>query len=258
MQLYVNVFGFQIPSYGLMIALGIVVANMIAFVILKRNKSDINDFIILEAYGLLGGFTGAKLLYLIVSYRTIEWEQMRNITYFNQLMQSGFVFYGGLIGGLALVFIAGKVHKIDAMMYLRQFVFLIPFVHGFGRCGCFLAGCCYGIPYEGFGAVVFPENSYALSGVKLFPVQLVEAALLFFTSLLIFCLQEKVHLHYTIELYLVLYAIIRFVLENVRYDDARGYLWRFSTSQWISVAMLMVAGIMVMRKRQQPENCSGK
>ena len=45
--------------------------------------------------------------------------------------------------------LSGKLHKIDSGVYVRNFIFLIPFIHAFGRVGCFLAGCCYGRPYEG-------------------------------------------------------------------------------------------------------------
>lgn len=79
-----------------------------------------------------------------------------------------------------MVLLAGKIHKFNVKIYIRNFIFLIPFIHAFGRIGCFFAGCCFGIPYNGIGAVVFPENSYALPDVSLFPVQLVEQC--FFTA----------------------------------------------------------------------------
>ena len=143
------------------------------FFVLKHEKLDFNDWMILEAYCILGGFLGAKLLYLLVSYKSIDWSRITDFQYFNALMLSGFVFYGGLIFGLIFVFLAGKIHKIPAGIYVRKFIFLIPFMHSFGRVGCFMAGCCYGIPYDGIGAVVFPEGSYAIPGIKLFPVQFV-------------------------------------------------------------------------------------
>jgi hypothetical protein len=46
----------------------------------------------------------------------------------------------------------------------------------FGRIGCFLTGCCHGIPC-GFG-VVYPFADHPVHGVRLYPVQLLEAAYL--------------------------------------------------------------------------------
>ena len=100
MHLYIQIMGLQLPSYGLLIATGVVIANFVSYLILRKTKQDGNDFIILEAYGILGGFIGAKVLYLIVSRNQIDWNRITDITYANQLMLSGFVFYGGLIGGI--------------------------------------------------------------------------------------------------------------------------------------------------------------
>ena len=222
MHLYTDLFGIEVPSYGLMIALGVVLANLVGGFVLKREKLDFNDFIILEAYCMLGAFIGAKVLYLIVSYDYIDWNRILDYVYFNELMIGGFVFYGGLIGGILFIFLGGKLHGIIPKPYIRSFIFLIPFIHCFGRIGCFMAGCCYGVPYHGIGAVVFPEGAYAPSGVELFPVQLVEACCLAMIAVLLLVLQVFIGYRFTVELYLLLYGIERFILEYFRYDDIRG------------------------------------
>ena len=252
MHVYLSLFGLRIPSYGFFIALGVILANMAALFVLKKTGQDFNDFTILEAYCILGAFTGAKVLYLMVSFEKINWKRVTDSLYFSGLMQKGFVFYGGLIGGLLFVFMAGKFHKIKSEPYIRNFVFLIPFIHGFGRIGCFMAGCCYGIPYKGIGAVVFPEGSYALAGVSLFPVQLLEAILLIMTALILINLQIRKKWFYTIETYLLIYGIIRFCLEYLRYDEERGSFAGLSTSQWISIALILGActSIFVNRKKR--------
>lgn len=241
MHLYINLFGLSIPSYGLMIVTGVIVANLVAMLVLKRTQQDFNDFILLEAYCILGGFIGAKGLYLIVSWKDIDWSKIINLQYINELMQNGFVFYGGFIGGILFLYLGGRIHKIKPAPYVRNLIFLIPFIHCFGRIGCFMAGCCYGRPYDGPGAVVFPENSYALPGVKLFPVQLVEAGLLLMIALIVLILQIKKNWYYTIETYLILYGVVRFALEYFRYDEIRGRWVGLSTSQWISIGLEILA-----------------
>ncbi len=256
MHVYTNLFGLHIPSYGLMITIGVITANIVALCILRkyRNEYDLNDFIVLEGYCLLGAMIGAKLLYLMVSFRSIEWSRITELGYLNGLMQGGFVFYGGLIGGLLALFVAAKVHHLDAMKYIRRFIFLIPMIHGFGRIGCFMAGCCYGIPYHGFGAVVFPEESFAVPGVELFPVQIVEAVCLLVIALLMLFLQGKYGFGHTLELYLILYGILRFILEYFRYDDARGSLGSLSTSQWISILLVASAIAMIVLFNRQADS----
>ncbi len=186
MHLYFDLGGRFIPGYGLMIISGIILANLIAFKILKKASLNINHFIILEAYSLLGDGLGAKALYLVTSFHQINWSKLRDIHYLNTLLQGGFVFFGGLIGALIFLIVAGHLHNIDYKKYLQKIVFLIPFAHAFGRIGCFMAGCYYGIPYNGFGHVVFPSNSFAPSGIPLFPVQLLEALCLFILTIIPF------------------------------------------------------------------------
>lgn len=244
MQVFFNILGFKIPSYGILIVTGVILANVLAIVYIRKTKKhDINDFIILEAYAVLGGFLGAKILYLIVSYKSIEWSRLFEIEYFNALMQGGFVFYGGLIGGIACVLLGGKIHNIKSMEYMRDFIGFIPFIHSFGRVGCFMSGCCYGIPYSGIGAVKFPADSYAPSDIELFPVQLVEACLLMIIAGIILYLVLVKNNTHGINMYLILYGCTRFILEFLRYDDARGGLLGLSTSQWIS--LLIIAGVVL-------------
>ena len=244
MCLYIELFGKNVPMYGLMIMLGIVVANIIAGTVLVSKKLDCNDFIILEGYCLLGAFAGAKALYLIIPDSGIDWIKITQINYINQLMKGGFVFYGGLIGGLLAVLCAGQIHKINTKLYIRNFVFLIPLVHCFGRIGCFCAGCCYGIPYTGVGAVVFPEGSYAIAGISLFPVQLVEAGCLMCIAVIGGWMSLYKKWTYAFEAYLITYGIVRFVLEYFRYDNVRGIYYGLSISQWISVCMVVI-GVLI-------------
>lgn len=237
MQIYFHLFGHSIPAYGLLIVLGVITANLLGAVIIRRYRLDFNDFIILEAYAFLGGFLGAKVLYLAVSFQDIDWSRILEPAYFNSLMQGGFVFYGGLIGGIAAVLCASRLHKIPWGPYLRHCIFLIPLIHCFGRVGCFFAGCCYGIPWDGLFSVTFPQGSLAPAGVPLFPVQLAEAFCLLALSLLLRYLDTVLTHFYAVETYLISYGIIRFVLEFFRDDSARGKLLFLSTSQWISLLL---------------------
>ena len=109
---------------------------------------------------------------------------------------------------------------------------ILPFFHIFGRIGCFLAGCCYGIPSSwGF---IYPHET-----VTRLPLPLIEAAcnIMILMILLLFekyCSPRGYHLPF----YGILYGITRFVLEFFRGDSARG-VWLLSTSQWISIAVVL-------------------
>ncbi len=166
MHVHLNVFGLELPGYGTAIMIGIVLASLIGGIHIKRRGLDINDFIILETIGVFFGFLGAKLLYLIVSFKDIDWSRLSEPAYLSYVLSAGFVFYGGIILAAVAVFIAGKLNKIDTGRYFREVVFLVPFAHGFGRIGCYFAGCCFGVPYSGPLAVTFPEGSSAPAGIS--------------------------------------------------------------------------------------------
>ncbi len=241
MKPFIHIASLALPSYGLMIVTGVLAANLVALLLLRKRGIAIMDLIILEAYGLGGAFLGSKLLYLFIARKQIAWKRMIDPAYFDNVMKGGYVFYGGLILAVCFILLAGRIHKIDAFAYLKECAPLIPMAHGFGRIGCFLAGCCYGIPYVGTGAVVFPKESFAPSGISLFPVQLVEAAGLFGISVLLFVLLLCLDFPYTMQLYLFLYGILRFVLEHFRGDSERGAFAGISTSRWIAMGMILLS-----------------
>ncbi|MCD7863514.1 MAG: prolipoprotein diacylglyceryl transferase [Lachnospiraceae bacterium] len=116
----------------------------------------------------------------------------------------------------------------------------------FARIGCFMAGCCYGVEVP--WGVVFPEGSLAPAWVPLFPSQLAESAghlLLFFLFLSVKDkLRKKQDLLF---LYLGRYAVMRFILEYFRGDAERGYWNGLSTSQWISLLLMLVVVIYIFR-----------
>lgn len=241
MHPYFTFFHKTFPTYGVCIVGGILLANLLAFVMSRHKKSDMDTLLLFEAYGILGGFAGAKLLFLILSADYIRWDKLTDPTYLNQLMQGGFVFYGGLAGGILAILGAGRLHRLPTREYISDYLFMLPLIHGFGRIGCFFAGCCYGVPYDGVFAVTFPAGSYAPAGIPLFPVQLTEAGLLIGAALVLFFISRKHRLSAGLEIYCIFYACVRFVLEFLRFDSIRGHFGILSTSQWLSIGIAFLA-----------------
>ena len=99
----------------------------------------------IAAYLVAFGFVGAKILYILVSIKQIDCSQVfKSLESFNSFFSSGFVFYGGLLGGFFALFFVYKIHKIEIDSYLKVLAPCISFAHAFGRIGCSFAGCCYG------------------------------------------------------------------------------------------------------------------
>ena len=231
----------MITGYGAMIALGLLSAGALACWLGHRFSLDVNDVILLSTYTVAFGISGAKILYLALNFSLIDWPHFFEWEYFRALMGGGFVFYGGVPAGIAGLYLAGWLHHIRVADYLRACLPSLPLVHGFGRIGCALAGCCYGIPYSGPFALTYHNSIAAPHGVSLFPVQLLEAGAEFAICALLLYLVLKYQAKYNLlSLYLLLYGSARFFLEFLRYDAARGGFYLFSTSQWISIFILIL------------------
>ncbi len=241
---------FTIGMYGVCCTIGIALAILLAFRNSRFSRICFEDMIILAAVLLIGAFVGAKLLYLIVEGDSIA-EMFRthgvNMETLTGLLQGGFVFYGGFIGGFIAALLFAKTHKIKPMLILTIIAPSIPLAHAFGRVGCFMAGCCYGMPSEKFG-IAFTQSLGAPNGIKLFPVQLLEAALLLLLAIAMQLYFSKgKHRHCAVYIYLFVYPIIRIITERFRYDDSeRGIYFGLSTSTWISLGLILMGLIMLV------------
>jgi len=245
MHLYFNLFGIMLPSYGLMIVIGLILANTIALYIVRKDHLDHYNMILLEAYGLLGVAIGAKTLYLLSLVYRSGFGFLLSKNGLLAILGNGYSFLGGIAGCIITTILCGKIHRFDPRLYIQKLFFLFPFVHGFCKIGCFMAGCCYGIEYNGFGAVIFPHPSLAPSGIPLFPVQLVEAICLMLISTLIFFLQKRFTDDYSIEIYLISYGIVRFILEWLRYGSNPLGDTPFTLAQWFSILFIILGFILI-------------
>lgn len=245
-------FGHFIAYYGLMIVAGIAVGSAFAGIQLKRFRLGMNDLIILVSVCGLCGILGAKLLYLIVSFKEIDFSRLSDLSYLAALMSGGFVFLGGAIGILPGLFFCKKILNISVQPYLQSCMGCLPIGHAFGRVGCFLAGCCYGRPYHGHFSVTYTKSLYAPNGIALFPVQLAEALAEFLLGLCLLALSRKLRGTASVWLYLLVYSMIRFFLEFMRYDEARGSIGVISTSQLLSIVLLVFSSLLLIKELRNP------
>jgi len=240
---YINILGRVVPTYGLLAFIGIVVAICFGvFYFSKFYNIKREDIFYTSMFALIGAGIGAKLLYIltiipdiIINFDNLNWQ-----TLIPRLLQGGFVFYGGLIGGVLGIYIYSKSFKISFNDLSNIFIAVIPIFHSIGRIGCLLAGCCYGREYNGFGSITFYNTNLAPTGVPLFPIQIVESICNLIIFIIVLLTYKKFKGTYkTIALYSVLYSVVRFSLEFFRGDAVRGIIV-LSTSQWISIVLFIV------------------
>lgn len=240
-----------IHGYGVMIAIGVILAYVVGEYRAKKRQMNHEVIIDIAIWSVLGGFLGAKVLYLITQWKEIMESPELILT----TLASGFVVYGGIIGGILSGYFYIKSKKMNFLSYFDLIMPSVALAQGFGRIGCFFAGCCYGSVTESAIGMVYYTSEYAPTGVSLVPTQLISSGLNFvhFFILIWFAKRNKVDGRVA-GLYLVLYSIGRFILEFFRGDLERGSVGSLSTSQFISLFLVLVGFVFLFRKSKETEN----
>lgn len=233
-------------GYGFMIAIGVLAAWLVVEQRARKLHLACEHILYLVLWCVLGGFASAKILFWIT-----EWKEMiRNPL--EMLSSDGFVVYGGIIGGILAGWIYCKVKKLNFLTYFDLMMPSIALAQGFGRIGCFLAGCCYGKETYGRLSVIFTNSDYAPNNIPLIPTQIYSSILDFLHFfLLLYIARHKKAEGEVAACYLIFYSVGRFVLEFFRGDLERGSIGVLSTSQFISIFTGIVGMVMlgVIKKR---------
>ena len=239
-----EIFGIQIKSYGLMIAIGILVAATLF--INKGKKKGLNEDSLLNLiiFAIIGGMLGGKGLFIITEIKDIIKEPsiLLNFGY-------GFVVYGAIGGGALAMYLYSKRKNWNVVEMIDMTVPGLAIAQGFGRIGCFLAGCCYGAETTSPIGVQFPQDSLAPSGIHLHPTQIYSSIFDFLLGLSLLYYSKKERKNGKVMgLYLIIYSIGRFFVEFLR-NDPRGNVGILSTSQFIAIFTL-VLGIIIFNNHK--------
>lgn len=240
-----------IYSYGFFIAVGAITGALFMWKQGKKRYGMTFDqantlFILLMVAGIVGG----KLFMLFESPSY----------YFHHpsalLSKNGFVFFGSLLVAIPVMLIFFRRSKLPVLGMLDVMAMVTGIVHGFGRVGCFNAGCCYGKPTQSFLGVVFTDPFCQAQplGVALHPTQLYEAGFIFMLLVLLYFIDRRKKFEGQVFLiYLILYAIGRSVIELFRADLDRGFVIEnvLTNAQAVSLVVVIAASISYVKLRQR-------
>lgn len=221
--------------YGLMMGIGFISAYFVSDY--RAKKKGLNTDILFGIFwcSVLGGLIGARVLYYIV--------ELPNIVNDPSILWDfgfGYVVYGGIIGGVSASYVYCRKKKVHFMEYFDLVMPQVALAQGFGRIGCFFAGCCYGRETELPIGIIFKNSKIAPNGVRLMPTQLLSSAGDFLFAFLMMAYAKKKRKDGKIAaMYLLLYSFGRFFIEFLR-DDYRGSIGFLSTSQIISVFIFLL------------------
>jgi phosphatidylglycerol:prolipoprotein diacylglycerol transferase len=135
---------------------------------------------------------------------------------------------------------------------------VMPIFGGFARIGCFLGGCCYGVPWP--HGVLYPATIFRpVVGWRRFrpgpdpstrvaPTQLVEAAGLFVIGAGIFTAEWYAQLPRGAALptFLLSYSVLRFLVDFFRRSSVRPRIGAFSEAQVVSLVVAAIAVVILV------------
>ncbi len=242
---------FTIGTYGLFYALGFLLALRLAVSLARREGIDSARIVDLGIVALLAGFLGAKLTLYVIDARYYVAHPMEIL----KNLRSAGVFYGGFALAAAAALLYVRRHRLPPGRVADLAAPPLALGQAVGRIGCLMAGCCYGKSCDLPWAVTFDDPAaFQLTGVPLgiplHPTQLYHAlADLLILAITLRLLKRRRFEGQVFWTYVLLYAVLRFVVEIFRGDAARGVFFggALSTSQLIAVPAAILSVFMLVR-----------
>jgi phosphatidylglycerol:prolipoprotein diacylglycerol transferase len=246
-----------VNSYGFMIAIGFLLFVYLVYNNPRRSKIiSSNTFLNVIFIGLIAGIIGGRLFFVLTEWSTIS-GNWKEIFY---PWVGGFGILGTIIAILGVSVIYLHIHRVSILPFLDLVTMYAPLLQSISRIGCFLAGCCYGVPASSFvkWAVIFSDpHCLAPMNVALHPTQLY----LSFSSFLIFLMLRFYDKRFAYKngqvtfVYLALESISRFSWDFLRGDRVLlSSFYFFSYSQITAIFLFIVSVflfICVTKKAQE-------
>ena len=250
-----DIFGLEIRSFGLMAAIGLLLAFWLVKV--RSRQAGENSEVLADIlfFSMIGGLIGARLLYVIRNY---EREFAGDLIRIFKINQGGIVFQGGFIGALLVAWFLCKKKNFDFLKGLDIIAPAIALGHAMGRIGCFLNGCCFGGICKVGPSVRFPKDSLPYYHQARYHAQeLTQSGILpeyslpvhptqiysFFANLAICAIlvvvTKKVRAKGQLfALYLMIYGVWRLLVEFLRDDQTRHL--GLSLAQYIAIGQFAI------------------
>jgi len=227
----------EVRSYGFFVALGFLAGILITLFFADREKIDRQNILDLSIGVIIAAIVGARLFYVLG-----QWEYYRsNPLEILMVQNGGLVYLGGLLLAIALVYFYGRARHIPLLKLFDAATPGTALGYAIGRIGCFLNGCCFGLPTKMPWGVIFPKGSLAeayCADVPLHPTQLYSSlAMLLAFLVMVWVYRKKKFDGQIIFLGLIFYSLYRFIVEFFRFSPIH---WLHLTpSQWVVVPLFI-------------------
>ncbi|MBR4003344.1 MAG: prolipoprotein diacylglyceryl transferase [Clostridia bacterium] len=249
------IFNLHITWYGFIIAIGMILGVLSAYLICKKKGFNLSMPLDLALFALPAAIIGARLYYCIFNGVDSFWQIFK-------IWEGGMAIYGGVIGGFLGVLLCCKIKKYSLLQSCDIAAPCLILGQAIGRIGCYFAGCCYGVETLDPAMQFFPL-SVEINGVWHLATFFYEAFfnLIGFAILIIITAKTKTNGYVTAG-YFITYGLVRAVLEQFR-DPAESLMLGstgIKVSQLLSILLVLVGiAIIVFNivKKKKAEKVNG-
>ncbi|MDD5086612.1 MAG: prolipoprotein diacylglyceryl transferase [Candidatus Nanoarchaeia archaeon] len=224
----------KIYSWGFMAAIAFLVGMFFAAKEAERKNINKNKIYDIFTYIIIGAIIGSRIGHIIFNPGTIQ-----SFLDLFRIWEGGMSFQGGFIGAILFSFIYIRKNKMNFWKVADTITPSIPIAQAIGRIGCFLRGCCYGIPTS------LPWGIQYLGEVR-HPTQIYSS--IFLLGIFFFLSKQKYKKSFNGSLfltYIAIYSIFRFFIEFIRADPK--ILLNLTAAQITSVILLFVSIILFFK-----------
>jgi phosphatidylglycerol---prolipoprotein diacylglyceryl transferase len=245
---YLHLGPLNLPTFGLMVATGLLIASYILEADFRRRGLRADAFMIIGIAGL-AGIVGARLYHVLESpseFFADPWPQL--------FSRFGFAWFGGFLGGFAALLVVARRERIPVLTFLDACSPAACVGYAIGRIGCFLSGDGdYGIPTALPWGMSFP-NGVVPTSERVHPTPLYEFVIWMGIALLLWKIAARWQdsgkpAGRVFCAYLILTGIARFLVEMIRINP-RSFLG-MSNAQAASVASLLLGLVLFFLLRSK-------
>lgn len=201
-------FNLDFSLYAIIIIVSIIVGLIFIYFNSKEQDFTKEHLFYLFIYILVGIIVGAKYF-----------DYFTNINKYKSFnfYALGLSSYGAIIGIIIMIFIYSKQFKKSFFTVLHLIIQSVPLIYGISKLACFVAGCCYGIEYDGLFNVTYNYSNSAPKGIKLFPIQIVEAIVFIIIFIIFYKKRNNINKKKSVGEIFIACGLAKFLLDFLRH-----------------------------------------
>jgi phosphatidylglycerol:prolipoprotein diacylglycerol transferase len=227
-----------LQTFGLMFALAFLAAGALVWKRLRELGKPGDWAYEMGFAALIGGIVGSRVYFLVQNYSDVKDSSLGDV-----FGGSGFVWYGGLIGGTLGVLLWAWYRDFLSLALLDLAAPALALGYAIGRCGCQLSGDGdYGKPWDGPWAMSYP-NGTVPTDRTVHPTPVYETLAMGMGAWILWQLRDRVRAGVLFAIYLIYAGTERFLVEFIRRntEDSVG----LTNAQWESLGMIIAGAIWI-------------